>query len=96
MTDRDRSGRYYTNDYKSDYKNDYKKENGRDFRDQSHKRRHRGYHGDKGNHRISYKNRGRNKDKYQTKNRYGDDSYDLGRSSSREKPCTYDERKDLC
>ena len=48
---------------------------------------------DKGNHRIRYKNRGRNKDKYQSKNRYRNDSYDLGRGRSREKQCAYDARK---
>ena len=45
--------------------------------------------------RISYKNRGRNKDKYQNKNknRYRDDNYDQIRGTSRERHCTYNVRK---
>ena len=39
----------------------------------------------KGKHIISYKNRGRSKDKYQNKNRYRDDSYDQIRGRSKEK-----------
>ena len=96
----------YRNGYRDDYRNDYRGENHRDFKDQRYERKHRDYYDNKSedryvddysdssrdkyhkdNHRNSYK------DKDQSRDWYREDSYDLGRGGSREKPCAYDERK---
>ena len=91
----------YRNDYRDDYRNDYRddcrKENHRNFKDQKYKRKYRDNYENtyedrynKDNHGDSYRNKDRNKNKDQ----HRDDSYDQIRGRSKEKECSYDDRKD--
>ena len=87
----------YRDDYRNDYRDDCRKENHREFKDQKYKRKHRDNYENtyedrynKDNHRNSYKDKDRNKNKDQDR----DDSYDGIRGGSKEKGCSYDDRKD--
>ena len=104
---RDRSQDYYESNYRDDYRNDYRNENQRDQRhkrrhgDYHENKCEDGYISDyddssgdrydKGKHNISYKNRGRSKNKYQ--DRYRDDSCDqiTGRSKEKDYLCDDDD-----